>query len=161
MKILINENRLYPTIKSVGILKTIIAVGGHEIFDKLAPDYFYSRNESNIMKFNTDHAIEFINECVEVNEVRENEGQIYLYEYAGDIAYEEWDGEGDDDNEYFSYESRIESVGRDMVFGSIWQIDDEGEMFDDSYDTFRVPLNELPENILKTIFHMLYGDFKL
>jgi hypothetical protein len=24
-----------------------------------------------------------------------------------------------------------------------------------------VPLDELPENILKTIFHMLYGDFKL
>ncbi len=113
------------------------------------------------MKFNKERAIDFINECVEVNDKREDESSIYLYDYDSDILYQEWRGEGDDDSDYYEYESRIESVSTDIAYGSIWQYDDEGQMFDDAYDNFSIPLNRLPEKILRDVFHMLYESFKL
>ncbi len=81
--------------------------------------------------------------------------------YDSDILYQEWRGEGDDDSDYYEYESRIESVSTDIAYGSIWQYDDEGQMFDDAYDNFSIPLNRLPEKILRDVFHMLYESFKL
>jgi hypothetical protein len=161
MKILITENKLDKLIEKYGIVKTIKNIGGYDNFDKLAPDYFYSRDENNVMKFNKERAIDFINECVEVNNRRQDESSIYLYDYNSDIFYQEWDGEGDDDNEFYAYESRIESVSTDIAYGSIWQFDDEGHMFDDAYDNFQVPLNRLPEKILRDVFHMLYESFKV
>jgi len=161
MKILITENNIDKLIEKYGIVKTIKNIGGYDNFDKLVPDYFYSRDENNVMKFNKERAIDFINECVEVNNRRQDESSIYLYDYNSDILYQEWDGEGDDDNEFYAYESRIESVSTDIAYGSIWQFDDEGHMFDDAYDNFQVPLNRLPEKILRDVFHMLYESFKL
>jgi len=86
---------------------------------------------------------------------------IYFYDYDSDsdILYQEWDGEGDDDNEFYAYESRIDSVSTDIAYGSIWQFDDKGHMFDDAYDNFEIPLNRLPEKILRDVFHMLYESF--
>ena len=161
MKILITENNIDKLIEKYGIVKTIKTIGGYDNFDKLVPDYFYSRDENNVLKFNKERAIDFINECAEVNNRREDESSIYLYDYYSDIFYQEWDGEGDDDNEFYAYESRIESVSTDIAYGSIWQFDDKGHMFDDAYDNFQVPLNRLPEKILRDVFHMLYESFKV
>jgi len=155
MKIIITENKIDSMIQKYGIVNTIKVLGGYKNFDKLYPDYFYSDG------VNRDNVIDYINECVELNYRREGESTIYLYDYFSDILYQEWGGEGDENNEFYSFESRLNGVSTDMVHGEVWQYDDEGNMFDDAYDSFDIPLNRLDSKFLFKIFHMLYGTFKL
>ena len=142
-------------IQSLGILGTIKMVGGYDNFNKAMPDYFYPRDESGTLRMDRNHIIEFLNECVEANQRIEDESYIYL---DGDILYREWDGEGDDDSEYYTYESRIMSIGTDVANIEIWQYDDEGNMFDDAYDYSERPLNRLGDKFLNKIFEqVLWG----
>lgn len=161
MKIILTENKLDALIEKYGIVKTIRNIGGYKNFDKIYPDYFYSRDDNSQMQMNRERVINFLNECVEVNYKRENETNIYLHDYWEDILYQEWDGEGDDENEYFSYESRIMSISTDVANIEIWQYDDEGTMFDDAYDYNDIPLNRLETRFLSKIFGQLWGTFKL
>lgn len=156
MKIILTENKLDALIEKYGIVKTIRNIGGYKNFDKIYPDYFYPDGSMN-----RERVINFLNECVEVNYKRENETNIYLYDYWDSILYQEWDGEGDDENEYFSYESRIMSISTDVANIEIWQYDDEGTMFDDAYDYNDIPLNRLETRFLSKIFGQLWGTFKL
>ena len=161
MKIILTENKLDALIEKYGIVKTIRNIGGYKNFDKIYPDYFYSRDDNSQMQMNRERVINFLNECVEVNYKRENETNIYLHDYWEDILYQEWDGEGDDENEYFSYESRIMSISTDVANIEIWQYDEEGTMFDDAYDYNEIPLNRLETRFLSKIFEQLWGTFKL
>ena len=156
MKIILTENKLDALIEKYGIVKTIRNIGGYKNFDKIYPDYFYTDGSMN-----RERVINFLNECVEVNYKRENETYIYLYDYWDSILYQEWDGEGDDENEYFSYESRIMSISTDFANIEVWQYDEEGTMFDDAYDYGDIPLNRLDNRFLNKIFEQLWGTFKL
>lgn len=145
-------------IQSLGILGTIKMVGGYDNFNKAMPDYFYHRDESGTLRMDRNRIIEFLNECVEDNERIEGESYIYFSDYDGDILYQEWDGEGDDDTEYFTYESRIMSIGTDVAHLEVWQYDDEGNMFDDAHDYYDMPLNRLENKFLNKIFEqVLWG----
>ena len=158
MKIILTENKLDKIIEKYGIVKTIRNIGGYKNFDKIYPDYFYSGDTS---QWDRERVINFLNECVEVNNRIENESSIYLHDYWDDILYQQWDGEGDDENEYFSYESSIISISTDVANIEIWQFDEEGTMFDDAYDYKQIPLNSLDSKFLSQIFKQLWGNFKL
>lgn len=161
MKIVITENKLDSIIETNGILKTIKFLGGYKNFDKIYPDYFYSRDDNSQMQMNRERVINFLNECVEVNDERENESSIYLHDYWDDILYREWTDEGDEDNRYFSYESRIMSISTDFANLEVWQYDEGGDMFDEAYDYNKIPLNKLETKFLNSIFRQLWGHFKL
>ena len=155
------REKLLKYIQDKGLLTTLANMGGYETFDKIFPDYFYSRDDNSQMQMNRERVIDFLNECVEVNYRRENETSIYLYDYWDSIIYDEWTGEGDDDNEYFSYESRIMSISTDVANIEVWQYDEEGEMFDDAYEYNQIPLNRLDTRFLNKIFEQLWGTFEL
>ena len=155
------KEKLLKYIKEKGLLITLANTGGYETFDKLFPEYFYSRDDNNTLQINRERIINFLNECVEVNNKREDESNIYLHDYWSDIIYQSWDGEGDDENEYFSYESYIVSISTDVANIEIWKYDAEGIMFDDAYDYTQTPLNRLDNKFLIQIFEQLWGNFKL
>jgi len=155
------SDTLIKKIEEHGLTSTIKMMGGYENFDKILPDYFYPRDKKGVLKMDRDRVIEFLNECVEINQRREGESTIYLYDYHSDILFQEWDSEGDDESEYYQYESRITSIGTDIAYTETWQYDDEGNMFDDAYDYQEIRLNRLETRFLNKIFEQLWGDFKL
>lgn len=155
------SDALIKKIEEHGLTSTIKMMGGYENFDKVLPDYFYHRDKSGVLKMNRDRVIEFLNECVEINERLEGESIIYLYDYGSDILFQEWDGEGDKDSEFYDYESRITSIGTDIAYIEVWQYDDEGNMYDDAYDYQEMRLNILDNRFLNKIFEKLWGEFKL
>ena len=148
------SDALIKKIEEHGLTNTIKMMGGYENFDKVLPNYFYPRDESGVLKMDRDRVIEFLNECVEINEKREGETSIYLYDYDSDILYQEWDYEGDDNSEYYQYESRITSISTDIAFIEVWQYDDEGNMFDDAYDYTKIPLNRLENRFLNIVYYI-------
>lgn len=150
------KEKLLKYIEDNGLMITLANMGGYKMFDKIFPNYFFPEG-----RINRDRIIEFLNECVEINEKREGESIIYLYDYNSDILYQEWDDEGDDESEYYQYESRIISFGTDIAYVEVWQYDDEGNMFDDAYDYVDIPLNRLDSKFLIKIFEQLWGNFKL
>ena len=138
------------------ILKTIKVLGGYKNFDKIYPDYFSSEGSMN-----RERVINFLNECVEVNNRIENESSIYLHDYWEDILYQTWSDYNEDAGREFQYESRIMSISTDFAHTEVWEYDEEGEMFDEAYDYNDIPLNRLETRFLSKIFGQLWGNFKI
>ena len=156
MKIILSENKLDALIEKYGIVKTIRNIGGYKNFDKMYPDYFYSEGS-----INRERVINFLNECVEVNYKRERETNIYLHDYWEDILYQTWSDYNEDADRDFQYESRIMSISTDVANFEVWEYDEHGEMFDESYDYGEIPFNRLDSRFLSKIFGQLWGAFKL
>ena len=161
MKIILTENKIDKIIEKYGIVKTIRNLGGYKNFDKIYPDYFYSRDDSNTLQLNRERVINFLNECVEVNNRIENESSIYLHDYWEDILYQSWSDYNEDAGREFQYESRIMSISTDFAHTEVWEYDEEGEMFDEAYDYNDIPLNRLETRFLSKIFGQLWGNFKI
>lgn len=158
MKIILTENKLDSLIEKYGVFKTIRNIGGYKNFDKIYPDYFYSSDTS---QWNSERVINFLNECVEVNNKREDETNIYLHDYWEDILYQSWSNYNEEAEREYQYESRIMSISTDVANFEVWEFDEEGEMFDESYDYGEIPLNRLETRFLSKIFGQLWGAFKL
>lgn len=156
MKIILSENKIDTLIEKNGIIRTIKVLGGYKNFDKIYPDYFYSEGS-----LNRERVIDFLNECVEVNEKIENETNIYLYDYWDSILFQTWSDYNEDADREFQYESRISSFTTDLAHYEVWEYDEEGEMFDEAYDYGNIPLNRLENKFLSNIFNQLWGHFKL
>ena len=143
-KILKEENSLQSKVDIVieknGILKAIKMFGGYEKFDKISHEYF---NDDS-------HKIDLINDICE-SEEEESGGYIYFYELKGDeIEYEIWE---EDNTEYHSV---LTYVQPNQAVGQIYMRDlDEEDFYDESIDTFIVPLNQLEGPTLNKIFELL------
>ena len=129
-------------IPELGVLETIKMIGGFDIFNEILPNYF----DSN------EHKIDLINELVNANDP---DGYIYFYELINtDISlgqvgsYENGDGH--------TFEQYILSVGDGSVLISIYEYDEDGDIYDDSaVDSYRVSLGKLPDNELNKVFEVL------
>ena len=135
------KETLMGYISTVGVLETIKMVGDIDIFNEIVPDYFSKKS----------HKIDLINELVNANDP---DGYIYFYELINsDIslgqvdAYENGDGH--------TFEQYILSVGDGSVLISIYEYDEDGIMYDDSVDNYRVSLKKLPNNELNKVFEVL------
>jgi hypothetical protein len=135
------KETLMGYISTVGVLETIKMVGDIDIFNEIVPDYFSKKS----------HKIDLINELVNANDP---DGYIYFYELINsDIslgqvdAYENGDGH--------TFEQYILSVGDGSVLISIYEYDEDGIMYDDSVDNYRVSLKKLPNNELNKVFKVL------
>lgn len=135
------KETLMGYISTVGVLETIKMVGDIDIFNEIVPDYFSKKS----------HKIDLINELVNANDP---DGYIYFYELINsDIslgqvdAYENGDGH--------TFEQYILSVGDGSVLISVYEYDEDGIMYDDSVDNYRVSLKKLPNNELNKVFEVL------
>lgn len=139
------KQTLKRAVKEFGILETIKMVGDFNFFNEKLPNYF-SKNS---------HKIDLINQLV--NDI-DPDGYIYFYELINsDISLGQVDsydnGEGHDFEEYML------SVGDGSVQISVYEYDEDGDMYDESVDNYRVSLGKLPDNILNKVFEVLVGYY--
>jgi hypothetical protein len=135
------KETLMGYISTVGVLETIKMVGDIDIFNEIVPDYFSKKS----------HKIDLINELVNANDP---DGYIYFYELINsDISLGQVDSYENGDGHTF--EQYILSVGDGSVLISIYEYDEDGIMYDDSVDSYRVSLKKLPDNELNKVFEVL------
>jgi hypothetical protein len=135
------KETLMGYISTVGVLETIKMVGDIDIFNEIVPDYFSKKS----------HKIDLINELVNANDP---DGYIYFYELINtDISLGQVDSYENGDGHTF--EQYILSVGDGSVLISVYEYDEEGDMYDESVDSYRVSLKKLPNNELNKVFKVL------
>jgi hypothetical protein len=135
------KETLMGYISTVGVLETIKMVGDIDIFNEIVPDYFSKKS----------HKIDLINELVNANDP---DGYIYFYELINsDISLGQVDSYENGDGHTF--EQYILSVGDGSVLISVYEYDEEGDMYDESVDSYRVSLKKLPNNELNKVFEVL------
>jgi len=136
------QKTILEYISTVGILESIKMVGDFENFNKILPDYF-DRNS---------HKIDLINQIVQDNEP---DGYIYFYELTGmDIKI--WEEEIEDGH---TQEDYITRVGDGTVGVSVWEYDENGEMYDEEAGGYYIKLTRLDEKWLNKIFEILVYYF--
>lgn len=134
------QKTILEYISTFGILESIKMVGDFENFNKILPDYF-DRNS---------HKIDLINELVTDNDP---DGYIYFYELINtDISLGQVDSYENDDGHTF--EEYIISIGDGSVQISVYEYDEDGNMYDEGENDY-VSLKKLPNNELNKVFEVL------
>jgi hypothetical protein len=143
MRLFINMNeKVRQLIDKVGIFKTIKLMGGYNNFEKVFPDYFSDR----------EHKVDLINGIVNHFEP---DGYIYMYEINGmDIKI--WEEEIEDGH---TQEDYITFVGDETVGVSVYEYDEEGEMYDEERDAYYIKLTQLKEVWLNKVFELLVSYY--
>ena len=145
------SHKLMGMIDNNGLLNTIKFMGGYDNFITLLPDYFDSRESK----------IDLIKEIIGLDEqhpVYGGGGRIYLSEVDSDILYDEFDG--DDGHTFESYIDFIENYN-DNLFAhvTVWEFDEDGQMYDEYYDDYDVRVNKLETKYLNKLFEMLVNNY--
>ena len=142
-----NENekpKLNAAIQSMidgaGIYNTIKSTGGYDTFKKIAPKYFEDK----------DNKINLIKDIV-VSE--SDDGRIYLEDFMNPtvIRQEIVDGE--------THQHEISFIENDIVCVSVWEYNEDGDMYDEEIDGYNIKLNQLKEKFLKQVFDKLVNEF--
>ena len=132
-------------ISTAGILETIKMVGDIEIFNEILPNYF-SKNSNKI---------DLINQLVSDNNP---DGVIHFYELINmDISLGQVDSY--DNGDGHTFEEYMLSVGDGSVQISVYEYDEDGDMYDEYVDSYRVSLGKLPDNELNKVFKVLVGHY--
>jgi hypothetical protein len=135
------QKTILDHISTFGVMDTIKMVGGFGSFDKILPDYF-SKNS---------HKIDLINQIVTDNEP---DGYIYYYELINtDISLGQVDSY--DNGDGHTFEEYMISVGDGSVQISVFEYDEDGDMYDETVDNYYVSLGKLPDNELNKVFEVL------
>lgn len=145
------SHKLMGMIDNTGLLNTIKFMGGYDNFITLLPDYFDSRQSK----------IELIIEIIGLDEqhpVYGGGGRIYLHELGSDILYDQFDG--DDGHTFESYIDYIENYNDNLLAHvTVWEFDEDGQMYDEYYDDYDVRVNKLETKYLNKLFEMLVNNY--
>ena len=136
------ESKVNSVIEKNGIFTTIKMFGGYERFQKLLPNYFSNR----------DHKVNLINEIVNDEEP---DGYIDFYN-IDETDIKIWEEEVDDGH---TQEDCINRVGDETVGVSVWEYDEDGEMYDDAADRYYIKLTQLDEKWLNKVFEILVNHY--
>lgn len=132
------QDKLNDSIDRLGLLSTIKMMGGYSTFIKLFPEFFKKRLRK----------IELITDLI-VYDV-EAEGRIYLGEIGKDIMINRVESENGGTLEDFA-----DYVDRDCVGITVWEFDDEGQMYDEYYDIYEIPFEDVTASLLNYIFDVM------
>ena len=139
------QKTILDYISTVGILETIKMVGDIENFNEILPNYF-SKNS---------HKIDLINQLVSDNNP---DGVIHFYELINmDISLGQVDSY--DNGDGHTFEEYMLSVGDGSVQISVYEYDEDGDMYDEYVDNYYVSLGKLPDNELNKVFKVLVGHY--
>lgn len=145
------SHKLMGMIDNNGLLNTIKFMGGYDNFITLLPDYFDSRQSK----------IELIIEIIGLDEehpVYGGGGRIYLSELDSDILYDQLDGE--DGHTFESYIDFVEYFnGNLFAHVTVWEFDEDGQMYDEYYDDYDVSIGKLETKYLNKLFEMLVNYY--
>ena len=132
------QDKLNDSIDRLGLLSTIKMMGGYSTFIKLFPEFFKKRLNK----------IELIRDLIAYDV--EAEGRIYLGEIGNDILINRIGSENGG-----TLEDYVDYVQRDFVGVTVWEFDDEGQMFDEYYDLYEVDYEQVNNTILNEIFDIV------
>lgn len=136
------KEKLLQFIKKHGLLNTITHTGGYGNFVDIFPDFFTDKNQK-------------INLIVDIVNQYEPDGYIYLYEiYGMDIKI--WEEEVEDGH---THEDYIINLNNEVVGVSVYEYDEEGEMYDDEIDKYYIKFGKLDDKLLNKIFEILVGYY--
>ena len=136
------ESKINRVIEQNGIYRAIKMFGGYDKFERIFPDYFSDR----------DHKVDLINDIVNNNEP---DGYIYFYEiYGMDIKI--WEEAGENGH---TLEDYMTHVGDGTVGVSVYEYDEEGEMYDEQVDGYYIKLGKLQDKWLNKIFEILVDNY--
>ena len=149
MKIIITEEQndklkenLLKLIEKFGVY-TAIKMIGYEKFNSIYPEYFKNKWDK----------IELLNEIISNGEEEDN-GTIRLDEIGSEILIRT-----ENLDEGHTLEHYIDFIGKDMCGVTVWEYDEEGEMYDEYYDTYDIWLEDLKTPIFNQIFDMVLKTF--
>ena len=141
------QEKIIGLISNSGIYNAIKMIGGYDNFNTLFPNYFNDR----------EHKIDLINGTVQNVEP---DGFIYFYDITlggGDLFYYEEKPTWLENNH--TYEHYFVRVGDEVVAVKVWEYDEDGEMFDEEYDSYNIKLNKLRDKHLNQIFDILVDNY--
>ena len=132
------KNKILTLIEKFGLVNSINMIGGYNRFKSIYPDYFKNKWDK----------IEFINEVLSTAE--EEEGITRLDDIGGDILIRT-----ENLDEGHTLEHHIDFIEKDRCGVTIWEYDEEGEMYDEYYDTYEIWLEDLKTPIFNKLFEMV------
>lgn len=136
------ESKINRVIEKNGIYQAINMFGGYDKFERIFPDYFSNR----------DHKVNLINEIVENNG---DGGYVYIYEINGmDIKI--WEEAGENGH---TLEDYMTHVGDGTVGVSVYEYDEEGDMYDEQVDGYYIKLDKLQDKWLNKVFELLVSYY--
>jgi hypothetical protein len=139
------QETLLVYIFDIGILDTIKMVGDIDNFNIILPGYFDKNS----------HKIDLINQIVQDNEP---DGYIYFYERTGsDISLGQVDAH--DNGDGHTFEEYMISIGDGSVEISVYEYDEDGNMYDEYVDNYHVSLRKLSDDLLNTVFKSLVNYY--
>lgn len=145
------SHKIMGMIDNNGLLNTIKFIGGYDTFINLLPDYFDSRESK----------IELIKEIIGLDEehpVYGGGGRIYLDELGSNILYDQLDGE--EGHTFESYIDFIENYNDNLIAHvTVWEFDEDGQMYDEYYDDYDVRVNKLETKYLNKLFDILVNYY--
>ena len=151
------SHKMMSMIDNNGLLNTIKFMGGYDNFITLLPDYFDSRQSKieliiEIIKFDEEHP------------VYGGGGRIYLSELdGGEILYDKFDGKNLEDRDGHTFESYIDFVeyfrGKLFAHVSVWEFDEDGQMYDEYYDEYDIEISKLETKYLNKLFEILVNFY--
>ena len=136
------RNLLEVKLKENGPLNVIKFVGGYSNFGEILPEYFTDR----------DNKVKLINDIVNDEEP---DGYIDFYN-IDETDIKIWEEEVDDGH---TQEDCINRVGDETVGVSVWEYDEDGEMYDDAADRYYIKLTQLDEKWLNKVFEILVNHY--
>lgn len=132
------QDKVNDSIDRLGLLSTVKMMGGYSSFVKLFPEFFKKRLNK----------IELIRDLIAYDV--EAEGRLYLGEIGNDIMINRQVSENGG-----TLEDYVDYVQRDCVGVTVWEFDDEGQMYDEFYDIYEVDYERINNTILNQIFDVM------
>jgi hypothetical protein len=152
MKIIIEEEqknklntKVLTAIDKLGLVQTIKMFGGIEKFKLMVPNYFNF----------SDNKIELINDLIKYD--TEAEGRIYFNEIAYPYNTVVIKVEKLNDGRIIQHE--LDYVQKDIVAITSWEVNENGDMLEDPWNTDEYDLEEISESMLNKVFTIMVKHY--
>ena len=152
MKIIIEEGqknklntKVLTAIDKLGLVQTIKMFGGIEKFKLMVPNYFNF----------SDNKIELINDLIKYD--TEAEGRIYFNEIAYPYNTVVIKVEKLNDGRIIQHE--LDYVQKDIVAITSWEVNENGDMLEDPWNTDEYDLEEISESMLNKVFTIMVKHY--
>lgn len=139
------SGKIMDTVDKFGIVTTIKMFGGLSSFETIAPNYFNSN----------DNKIELINDLIKNDS--EAEGRVYLNEIAYPYNTVVISVEKLNDGRMIQHE--LDYVQEDILAITSWEVNENGDVLDDPWDTDEYYLDGISQSMLNKVFTIMVKHY--
>ena len=139
------SGKIMDTVDKFGIVTTIKMFGGLSSFETIVPNYFNSN----------DNKIELINDLIKNDS--EAEGRVYLNEIAYPYNTVVISVEKLNDGRMIQHE--LDYVQEDILAITSWEVNENGDVLDDPWDTDEYYLDGISQSMLNKVFTIMVKHY--